>query len=262
MLLLVGYAAFLAVRLTYAANQLRDGVRAAGSLNAALHESDLEHSTAGNTLAKAAADFAAAHATYDSAWLEPLRAIRNVGRQIRAVDELSGAAAALTGSGRAGLGEIQATLAEPQRTPLERQAVIRGLAGILTGLDRSVHRVDLGPSRSLWASIAKRRNTFATEVVALRGSLDKGAAAARAVADLLDGHRRYLILSASNAEMRDGAGMYLQAGTATSSAGRVTAGSFAPTADLVSGGPALQAVGDLAARWGKLGLGSDYRKLG
>lgn len=260
--IIVAWAAFVAVRLLSAAHQLQNGVRAAGTLRSQLHSNDLQNSPAGPILAAAAADFTAAHQTIDSGWLAPLRVVPYVGRQVRALDDLSGAAATVTHSGHQALIQVQAALSKPHGTPPERQTAIAALARTLTGLDRTVNQVDLGPSKSLWPSIAKRRNTFASDLDQLRGGLDKGAGAAQAVADLLGNHRTYLVLTANNAEMRAGQGMYLQAGTVTSSGGRLSLGSFGATANLVTSKPSVRVGGDLAARWGSLGLGNDYRKLG
>jgi len=179
-MVIVAWAAFVAVRLAYATHQLDDGVHAAGSLRSVVMASEREHNPAERTLAAASADFTAVHQTMHSAWLAPLRFVPDVGRQVRAVDDLSGAAAALTSSVHATLGRVQSAAG----TPPERRVAVRPLAATLTGLDRVANRVDLGPSKSLWPSIARRRNTLITDFQAFRGGLDTVTGATRAEAGL------------------------------------------------------------------------------
>jgi len=181
-MVIVAWAAFVAVRLIYAAHQLDDGVQAAGSLRPALLASERrETNPAGRTLAAASEDFAAVHRTMHSAWLAPLLVLPEVDRQVRAVDDLSGAAAALTTSAHAALGRVQAAV---YGSPPERRAGFGALAGTLTGLDRTANETQLGPSNSLWPGIARRRNALVTDLQAFRGGLDTMTGAARADADL------------------------------------------------------------------------------
>ena len=180
-MVVVAWAAFVAVRLIYAAHQLDDGVHAAGSLRPALLASERENNPAERTLAAASEDFAAVHRTMHSAWLAPLLVVPEVGRQVRAVDDLSGAAAALTTSAHAALGRVQAAV---YGSPPERRAGFGALAGTLTGLDRMANETELGPSKSIWPSIARRRNALVTDLQAFRGGLDSMTGAARTEADL------------------------------------------------------------------------------
>jgi hypothetical protein len=92
--------------------------------------------------------------------------------------------------------------------------------------------------------------------------LVEGTAAVSAVADLLGSHHTYLLLTANNAEMRDGSGTFLQVGTLTTDGGRISLGGFRATQPLATATPQVEVTGDLEARWGSAVPGGDYRALG
>jgi hypothetical protein len=259
---LVVYGAFSAYRLVSAVHQLQRGVDTVQEVRGELSTSDLETTPAGPDLQAASAQFADAHRSIGGSLLAPLRLLPYVGRQLRSLDDLSGAAATVTSLGHGTLVQAQRLLAAPHATPVERTAVIRRLAGVVSTLNERVDRINLGPSDALVPVLAEKRNTFVRDLNQLHAGLVKGSGAADAVADLLDGNRTYLLLTANNAEMRDGSGMFLQAGTLFTSGGRITLGSFRSTAELASPTPVVTVTGDLEARWGSQSPGADYRELG
>ncbi len=259
---LVIYGALSSLRLLQAAHHLERGETAITTVRAELTTADLTESKATPELHVAEAEFAEAHNEIHSSWLDPLHVVPYVGRQVDSLNALSGAAATVTQLGSTALSRVQSLLSAPHHTPAERAVVVRNLASVIDGLNSRVERISLGPSKALLPIIATKRNTFVTDLNKLRAGLNKGQAAADAIATLLDNDQRYLIFTANNAEMRDGSGMFLQAGTVTTDDGRLTLGGFHSTAELASPTPLTPISGDLAARWGALSPNADYRNLG
>jgi hypothetical protein len=259
---LVAYGALSGYRLLTAVHQLQRGVDSVQQVRGELSTSDIENGAAGPDLRAASVQFAQAHRSIGGSLLAPLRVLPYVGRQITSLNDLSGAAATITSVGHHTLVQAQHLFAAPHATPAERTTVIRRLAGVVTTLNQQVDRIDLGPSDALLPVLAEKRNVFVRDLNQLHTGLVKGTGAANAVADLLDGNRTYLLLTANNAEMRDGSGMFLQAGTLTTTDGRITLGGFRSTQELASPTPVVTVTGDLEARWGRELPGADFRALG
>jgi hypothetical protein len=258
----VAYGAFSAYRLVHATRELQAGVATVGRVRGELSTANIETTPAGPNLQLAAAQFGEAHRAIHSSLLEPLRILPYVGRQLRSVDALSGAAATITGDGHESLTQVQGLFVAPHHTAEQRAALVRRLATVVSTLNQEVDRVDLGPSDALIPTLAKKRNIFVADLDQLHTGLVKGTAAVSAVADLLGSHHTYLLLTANNAEMRDGSGTFLQAGTLTTDGGRITLDGFQATAPLATTTPQVQVTGDLQARWGSTVPGGDYRVLG
>jgi hypothetical protein len=260
--IVVAWAAVVGLRMLHAVHQLEAGVTSAEAVRANLSTTDIEDGMAAPRLAEASAEFTDAHHEIDSPWMAPLHLLPYLGRQVRAADDLSGAAATVTTAGHTALLNVESVLTRPHASAPARAAAVNRLATTLSSLDRKVTGVDLGPSKDLLPTLAAKRNTFASDLVQLDAGLGKGTGAVDAVADLLDNHRTYLILSANNAEMRDGQGTPLQVGTVTSTGGQLTLGHFSATATLAGTKAAVPVAGELARLFPGRSLGSDYRNLG
>jgi hypothetical protein len=81
------------------------------------------------------------------------------------------------------------------------------------------------------------------------------------MAELFAGNSTLLLLLGNNAEMRAGSGMFLTVGTLTVSDGRLDVGEIVPTFDFQLPEPVTVDT-DLAARWGWLEPGREWRNLG
>ena len=110
--------------------------------------------------------------------------------------------------------------------------------------------------------MASRRAEFATDLNRAVNGLSQARGATHAMIDLLGTPRNYLVLAANNAEMRDGSGMFLEAGViSTDGNGKFTLGSIGSTADLLVAPPGVPMSGDLAARWGFFHPNEEWRNL-
>ena len=261
-LVVVGvWAAMCAVTLVRAVHQLRAGVTAATQVRGELSTQDLADNRAAGDLGNAVTRFGSAHDLLDEVWLAPLRIVPYAGRQLRSAQALSGAAHTVAGAGHETLGQAHDLLAAPHATPTERAGVVRRLATTVATLARRTSHVDLGPSQALLPVLAAKRLTFANDIASLRTGLDRGSGATAALADLLTGPRTYLVLAANNAEMRDGSGMFLEAGTVTATDGTLTFSAFTPTGALYNPDPNVALTGDLSRLWGQFAPNQEWRNL-
>lgn len=205
--------------------------------------------------------FLAAHRRLSGAATLPLRVLPLVGRQIRSVDAMSSAGAQVAGVASGAVVDAQAAIAAGHNSGPERVRLLSRLVDIAVTTDGRLGHVDLGPGH-LVGPVAAAHSRFVDELARLRQGLRRGAAGASAAADLLEGPRRYLVLAANNAEMRNGQGMLLSGGVLETSGGNFTLSPFRSTDDLGLPPDAVPLEGDLAARWGWLGPNQEWRNLG
>ncbi|MGH9060936.1 MAG: DUF4012 domain-containing protein, partial [Acidimicrobiales bacterium] len=260
--LIVAWLAWCALLTLRAVHQLQQGQAAVTQVRGEVSTADLADNRAAPALDRAAAQFTAAHRNLDSAWLVPLHVLPYAGRQLRAADALSGAATIVADAGRVALGQAHTLLQAPHQTPAQRTVVVGRLASTLSALRGRIDHLNLGPSNALVPALAQKRAVFVTDLAKVQSAVDRGAAAASAATDLLTGPHTYLVLTANNAEMRAGSGMFLEVGTLSTSQGQLTLGPFVSTNDLASPGvPLAPVTGDLAARWGYLNPSEEWRNL-
>ncbi len=96
----------------------------------------------------------------------------------------------------------------------------------------------------------------------VRTTLSRTSDAATAAAGILQGPGTYLLLAGNNAEMRSGSGAFEEAGTITTANGELHLSGMVPTSSLTLPPGTVTVTGDLAARWGWLLPGLDFRNLG
>jgi len=257
----VGWLAVVALKLDHAVRSLERGVNAVDVVKGELTTQDLADGRAGDQLTVAHGDFAAAHADIHNAWTAPLRILPWVGRQVRSADALAAAADTVTGAGGVTLADAHRLLNQAHQTGPERAALLGSLHSSLVTLQGRLATVSLGPTQALLPVLADKRNTFADDLGRLEAGLTKATGATGALSQLLSGTHTYLVLGTNNAEMRDGSGMALEAGTLQVSGGQLTFGTLQPTDQLASATALAPPTGDLQARWGFMQPGADYRDL-
>jgi hypothetical protein len=212
---------------------------------------------------RAAADsFSAARSMLSSPLLWPVDVLPVAGRQLRSVQDLSGAAEQVAHAGVTAVQRSQSLLRLPHTAGPDRVAVLRRLAALAAATHLTLSRVDLGPDQGLIGPIAHERTTFVSDLTQVRTTLARTSAAASEAADLLGGPATYLLLAGNNAEMRSGSGAFLEAGIVTTEDGRLHLASMIPTTNLTLPRGAVQVGGDLEARWGFELPGVDWRNLG
>lgn len=230
--------------------------RAQGTLQAA----DILRGDGLDTLRAANADFAAAHDSTGWVVTGPLRILPVVGRQVRSVDALAGAAERVTAVGARATDRAQRAVAEPAEAGPARLALVDRLATIGDDARRDLDDIDLGPTDALVGPLADGRARFDEQLTTIRRATAELRLAATGLRRVLGGPTRYLVFGASNAEMRSGSGTWLSAGVMTFRDGRFELGEMRSSSEFRPE-PAVEAQGDLAARWGWSRPGADYRNL-
>ncbi len=190
-----------------------------------------------------------------------IRQLPYLGRQVRAVGSLAGSGGRIASITAAAVRQVSALLSHH---PLGEARVVelRQLGSIAAKAETELRAVPVVSDSGLIGPVRRRRDELDSELTKGLATLDKARAAAGAMADLLQGPSRYLLLVANNGEMRAGSGSFLTAGLLEGSEGSLTLTSLVSTANLVLGPGVVPISGDLEARWGWLDPSQEWRNLG
>jgi len=268
-LLLLGAAAFVVWAifaffwLLRLASDLQAGRDAASAARDQLGPEQLADGEPLGELRIAESRFRAANERAGGVLLAPLRLAPVIGRQLRSVEALSGAAHEVARAGVDAVERAGVLFDDPAGEGQARVDQVQRLAQIVDDVAARLDAIeDLGPIDGLVAPLADARNELAADLAEARRGLDDARTGARAALSLLTGPRRYLVLAANNAEMRGGSGMWLQGGVLATGAGRLDLEQMVSLhldADPPDG--AVEPSGDLASRWGYLRPGDEWRNL-
>jgi hypothetical protein len=216
-----------------------------------------------DALRTAADHFDRAHLLLTNPVVAPLRWAPVLGRQVQVAGAAAGSGERLATAGADAVERLARLLDRPPEVGADRVRAAEDLVDLLTDARAAAGRVDLGPDEGLLPAVARRRRRFATKAAEATSTLDRGVRSASAVADLVRGPRRYLLLAANNAEMRAGSGMFLAAGTLMTRDGDLTLSPMRRTEDLVLPGDGVPyGDADLEARWGFTHPNREWRNLG
>jgi hypothetical protein len=207
--------------------------------------------------------FRAAHGRAGGVILTPLRFAPVIGRQLRSVEALAGAAELVAKAGVDAVEQAGVLFDDPAGEGQARVDQVRALSELVDDVANQLESIDdLGPIKGLVAPLADARNELAADLADARRGLADARTGARAALSLIEGPRRYLVLAANNSEMRAGSGMWLQGGVLTTGAGKLDLEQMVSLhldADPPDG--AVRPSGDLASRWGYLRPGDEWRNL-
>jgi hypothetical protein len=220
----------------------------------------LDGSAAGR-LDSARSSFARAEALADNPVVAPLRLLPVVGRQVRAVGAMAGAAEELATVAGDGVDEATALAGTGLPTGRERVELLNGLAAVTDRAAARLAVVDLGPDEALIGPIGSARARFATEKTSLEETVLDARDAAQGMAAVFEGPSAYLLLAANNAEMRAGSGMALSAGLLRFEDGQVELGDMQSTWELQVPGGIADYDTELAGIWGFLNPDEEWRNL-
>jgi hypothetical protein len=213
-------------------------------------------------LRDARTEFAAARRQVRSPLVAPLRVLPIVGRQVRSVDALTGAAADVVNAGVNAIDGARSQLRTVKPVGHQRVVLVQRLREVAAVAYAKIAGVDLGPSKALIGPLRDARDRFARELHKLEESTARSRDAAAGMAKFLKGPNRYLVFAANNNEMRVGSGTFLSVGTLTVNDGSFDLGEMRTTADLqVPADVAPKLTGDFAKRWGWLEPNQEWRNL-
>jgi hypothetical protein len=250
-----------AVELVVGAEAARRGLDAVDAAKARLSAGDVVAGRPAADLAEAQRQFTDAHSHLDSFFLVPGEILPVLGRQLRSAQDLSTAAAQVSHIGLGSIGALQQVIDEPHTGGADRVATLQRLARLAGTTNAELGSVDLGPSVALIGPVRSSHDRFASDLDQVRSELTHASSSATALATILEGPQRYLVLVGNNAEMRAGSGMFLQAATADTAGGELHLGASMPTGSLEVPAGAVPVTGDLRSNWGWLSPSVDWRNL-
>src|ERR1700722_10428698 len=244
---------------------LRDASRAMQYLQQAksdLSASEVTTSAPENDLREAHQEFAAASGLLDSPILGPAAVLPVVGRQVTSVRDLAKAATQVSNIGIQAVGTLRGVINAPHKSGPARIAALDNLSSLALKTDKQLSTINPGPDGRLLPPLADRYDQFVDQVNQIRARLQHAYAVASSLGGILKGPSTYLLLVSNNAEMRAGSGMFLNVGTLSFDEGHVKLGTLYDTGTIPVPKGDVKVTGDLAARWGWLLPGEDWRNLG
>jgi hypothetical protein len=258
----VVWAVAVAVTLVVGLYEAQRAMAKVTDAKAHLSAADLVSGGPGPELGAAGSEFARARSLLDSPLMGPLDILPVLGRQLRSVQDLAGAAARVSDIGATAVTEARSVLEAPHRLGPDRITALERLAALGRRTGASLAAIDTGPSEALIGPVAAKHDDFVRQLTQARSTLTRATAVATAVAHILQGPSRYLILMGNNAEMRAGSGAFLEAGILTFSGGEIHLSDVIPTGDIPAPRGTVPVAGDLESNWGWLLPGVDWRNLG
>lgn len=259
---IAAWAALVAAKSVSAYHHDQQGLASLEQVKSNLTPDEATISSSIDQLHAAQAEFNQAKSDLSSPLFAPVTILPVLGRQFRAVQDLSAAAGTVSGVGSTFLTQVHEQLNQPHTAGPERVASLRKLATVSASAESQLVRVNTGPSDALISPLVSKHNEFVTQLNNARDRLAKAAAVSAVTATILQGPENYVVLAANNAEMRAGSGTYLDVGMATTANGTVHLGQLGPSGDMTLPVGAVPVTGDLQRNWGWLYPSLDMRNLG
>lgn len=255
------WLALAAVELAYGLSEASQGLAEVQQARAELSASDLVAQAPATPLEAASRSFGSAHGALTSPLLAPFDIVPVLGRQLGAVQDLSGAAGQASDVGVGSVDELKKVLDTPHTAGPDRIAVLRRLSALAATTNQKLERIDPGPGKALVGPVASKYNEFVADLNQVKTTLGNASQASAAVAGILQGPQQYLVLMANNAEIRAGSGMFLEAGVLSSNGGSLQLGDLTPTGDIPLSPGEVTVSAELERNWGFLKPGVDWRNL-
>lgn len=260
--LVVIWAAAAGWLLLDARSSVQDGRASLEAARRGATPSSLLDPATGNRLDRSAGRFADARSRLRSPVLTPLRVLPVVGRQVRAADRVVSVAGIATASARRAVDDLQALRDRDLAAGPDRLAALDELSSIVGRTRDDLVAANTGSADALIGPLGEAVAGLEQERVDNVASLGRVQGVIGAVRAMLAGPDPYLLLGANNAEMRAGSGMFLSAASLGFADGRLRMGDVRATESLVLPEGSVAVSSDLAANWGWLDVGRDFRSMG
>lgn len=261
LLVVLAWSVLAGLDLLRARTRAQRGIDRLESAQRDLHAADVLRGDGLEALAGARDDFRAAHAASTSPFVAPIRYLPVVGRQVRSVGALTGAAATVTAAGADATADAQAAVRDRAASGAQRLALVDELRTIARSAHARIRRVDLGPSHALVGPLAEARGRFADQLGRVERATVELADASIGLGEMLRGPSRYVLFAASNAEMRAGSGSWLLAGDLRFADGRFSLGEMDTVTD-ANPPDATTPIPPALAPWAWTRPNEDIRNLG
>ena len=206
--------------------------------------------------ADAAATRAAGRAS-GSPWLRIAAVLPLVDREVDGVREIAGTVSEVTAIVRERATEIDRLLDRPV-TGASRTEVLGALLALSRRTGADLAAIDPPHAGGLVGAITDADRQLTAALADAGVELREATASLRALRDVVQGPRRFLVLAANNAEMRGAGGMPLHAGVVTIGDGQLDATRFRPTSELLLDRP-VRVPRSIDELYGWLGPGREWR---
>jgi hypothetical protein len=170
-----------------------------------------------------------------SPFLAPLSLLPVARPQVLGIRRLTEAAADLGASARTAAESIDVDLQRAGGQPAARIRLLETVRDELYRVEVDATTIDLGEDTDLVGPLRDARRRLQASLDDLPTRFEEARVTIDALADLLEGPTRYLVLAANNAEMRGGAGMPLSGGIVTFEDGDLEFGDFESIANRFAG---------------------------
>lgn len=205
----------------------------------------------------AAKHFRRAHSRFSNPVFWPIKPIPVLGNQVKSAQGLTGAAAETSDITLQVLNRVRALDSSG-----DRPAMLREVSTICADADARLRKIDIGPKSGLIKPLGDVRESAVDNLNTLQSALVRGGAASGGLADLMSKDAKYMFVAANNAEMRNGSGMFLQAGLLSVKSSKFEIGDLVPSGELAQNGAnQVSWTGDIADNWKWLGRQGDLRNL-
>ena len=201
-------------------------------------------------LAKATDQLDTAHSRLSNPILLPLRAVPLLNTQLASGRALSSAGATTS---TIALDTLQKLRPLGENAKIDRAGSLAELATVLKANDAKLQTVDLGPKEHLVKPIAAARQKGVNQLNTFQRAMSQGGAASQGLSKLLSEENDYLLIAANNGEMRNGSGMFLQAGLLRTGGGRFQVDDMNSVAEINGADRSIAWPADIQANWGFLG---------
>ncbi len=255
------WAGFTAVALNHARQRTQAGIDRLQKARDVLSPTGLVKGQGIGLLQAAEDDFASARHSVRSPLVAPLRVLPVIGRQVRSVDAMTGAAAKVVDAGVDAISLARGQLRRVQPQGHGRVVLVDRLGRIAAQAHQRITAVSLGPDNALIGPLRTARARFSKELDKLASATQRSAEASQGLAKFLRGPSSYLVFAANNNEMRIGSGTFLSVGRLQVDDGSFTLGPMTPTEDFSLPQGAVPVTGDFAKRWGWLEPTQEWRNL-
>jgi hypothetical protein len=263
-LLFIFWVTFSVRAVLLARTEAETGLDALDAAKAELSPQNFLRGGGRRELVDARRHFASAHGYLDTPLFAPFKLLPYVGRQLHAVQGLSGGATKVLDVGIKALDDAQRLVKSThQPQGAQRIALVRRLGTIAHDAGRSLDKVSIGPGKALVGPLQDAHDRFAKQLADLEGNVVGLGDASDGLASFLT-RSNYLVIAANNSEMRVGAGAYLSLGPMETVNGHFDIGEMRPAITLVPPAGSVDPASvdkDLAARWGFMSPTDDFREL-
>ncbi len=153
-----------------------------------------------------------------------------------------------------------AHVAQDEPNALDRVSFLRDTSRELAELRRVIDTADLGPANNLVGPLADARVELAERLIGLEEDAGSYEIITRGLAGFFS-ESSYLVLGANNAEMQIGGGMPLSVGRVEILNGDFELPGLEPSSEFFPVAPSEAVDADVEARWRRVQLTNDFRKL-